>query len=67
MEGRCLEPPLPPRPTVLGGSSLLYTYVLTDGGAVMGQQMAITSAVIAGLLVFFSWYSRFMTLRGVLR
>ena len=47
--------------------SLLYTYVLTNGGAIMGQQMAITSAVIAGLLVFFSWYSRFMTLRGVLR
>jgi hypothetical protein len=47
--------------------SLLYTYVLTDGGAVMGQQMAITSAVIAGLLVFFSWYSRLMTVRGVLR
>jgi hypothetical protein len=47
--------------------NLLYTYVLTNGGAVMGQQMAITSAVIAGLLVFFSWYSRFMTLRGVLR
>lgn len=47
--------------------SLLYTYVLTNGGAVMGQAMAITSAVIAALLVFFSWYSRFMTLRGVLR
>ena len=47
--------------------SLLYTYVLTDGGAVMGQQMAITSAVITALLVFFSWYSRFMAARGVLR
>jgi hypothetical protein len=47
--------------------SLLYTYVLTNGGAVMGQQMAITSAIIAGLLVFFSWYARFMTVRGVLR
>ena len=47
--------------------SLLYTYVLTGGGAVMGQQMAITSAVIAGLLVFFSWYARFMTARGVFR
>ena len=47
--------------------SLLYTYVLTDGGAVMGQQMAIASAVIAGLLVFFSWYTRFMVIRGVLR
>jgi hypothetical protein len=47
--------------------SLLYTYVLTNGGAVMGRQMAITSAVIAGLLVFFSWYSRDMAQRGVLR
>ena len=47
--------------------SLLYTYVLTNGGAVMGQQMAIMSAVIAGLLVFFSGYSRYMTLRRVLR
>jgi hypothetical protein len=47
--------------------SLLYTYVLTNGGDVMGQQMAITSAVIAGLLAFFSWYSRLMTLRGMLR
>jgi hypothetical protein len=47
--------------------SLLYTYVLTNGGAVMGRQMAITSAVITGLLVFFSWYSRFMSVRGVLR
>lgn len=47
--------------------SLLYTYVLTDGGAVMGRQMAITSAVIAALLVLFSAYSRFMTVRGTLR
>ena len=47
--------------------SLLYTYVLTNGGAVMGQQMAIMSAVIAGLLVLFSAYSRFMGVRGVLR
>jgi hypothetical protein len=47
--------------------SLLYTYVLTDGGAIMGRQMAIASTVIAGLLVFFSWYSRFMAVRGVLR
>lgn len=46
--------------------SLLYTYVLTDGGAVMGQQMAIASAVIAGFLVFFIWYARFMVKRGVL-
>jgi hypothetical protein len=46
--------------------SLLYTYVLTNGGAVMGQQMAVTSAVIAGLLVFFAGYSRVMGVRGVL-
>lgn len=48
-------------------ASLLYTCVLTHGGAIMGPQMAIVSAVIAGLLVFFSAYSRFMALRGVLR
>lgn len=47
--------------------SLLYTYVLTDGGAVMGRQMAITSAVIAALLVFFGGYACFMTARGMLR
>ncbi|HEX7151362.1 MAG TPA: hypothetical protein VF618_07720 [Thermoanaerobaculia bacterium] len=47
--------------------SLLYTYVLTNGGPIMGRQMAITSAVIALLLLFFSWYSRAMTKRGVLR
>ena len=47
--------------------SLLYTYVLTDGGKIMGQQMAITSAVIAGLLAFFIWYAWWMTRHGVLR
>ena len=47
--------------------SLVYTYLLTNGGAVMGQQAAITSAVIVGLLAFFIGYSRFMAARGVLR
>jgi hypothetical protein len=47
--------------------SLVYTYVLTNGGAVMGRQMAITSAVIAILLLLFAWYSHAMTKRGVLR
>ncbi len=47
--------------------SLLYTYVLTNGGAVMGRQMAITSTVIAVLLVLFAWYARSMAARGVLR
>jgi len=36
-------------------------------GAVMGRQMAITSAVIAGLLLLFSGYARAMARRGVLR
>ena len=47
--------------------SLIYTYVLTDGGKIMGGQMMITSAVIAALLLFFVWYSWRMTRRGVLR
>ena len=47
--------------------SLVYTYALTDGGKIMGQSMAITSAVIAGLLAFFIWYAWAMTRRGVLR
>ncbi len=46
---------------------LVYTYVLTNGGAIMGRQMAIVSAVIALLLLFFSWYSHAMRKRGVLR
>jgi len=47
--------------------SLLYTYVLTGGGAIMGRQMAMTSAMIALLLVLFSAYARWMGARGVLR
>ncbi len=46
--------------------SLLHTYALTDGGEIMGSQMAIFSAVIAGLLAFFACYSRLLTARGVL-
>ncbi|MEP6785652.1 MAG: hypothetical protein ABI898_07915 [Sphingomonadales bacterium] len=46
---------------------LFYEYVLTNGGALMGQQMAIVSAVIAALLAFFVWYARAMTARGMLR
>ncbi|MFK7993181.1 MAG: hypothetical protein AB8B87_03525 [Granulosicoccus sp.] len=47
--------------------SLVYHYLLSDGGAVLGQAMAIASAVIAGLLVLFIWYTRFMVTRGVVR
>lgn len=49
------------------GVSLLYTYVLTDGGTIMGGNMAVVSAVIAILLVLFAWYAHAMTKRGVLR
>jgi len=47
--------------------SLVYTYLLTNGGEGMGSSMAIISAVIAVLLLFFAGYSRAMTQRGVLR
>lgn len=47
--------------------NLLYTYVLTDGGEVMGESMGIASAVITAMLIFFILYSRAMTKRGVLR
>ena len=47
--------------------SLLYHYVLSDGGAVLGQDMMVASAVITALLVFFCWYASFMTKRGVVR
>ena len=44
--------------------SLLYTYVLTNGGEVMGGSMAIVGAVITAELVFLTWYSRTMTRRS---
>lgn len=47
--------------------SLLYTYVLSHAGDMMGQRIAITSAVITAFLLFFIWYSRLMARRGVLR
>lgn len=47
--------------------NLIYNYVLTDGRAVLGSGMAITSAVITVLLIFFTWYSRMMANRSVLR
>lgn len=47
--------------------NLLYTYVLTDGGEIMGRPMAITSIVITALLLCFMWYARLMTTRSVLR
>lgn len=47
--------------------SLLYTYVLTNGGAIMGGGMAIMSAVIAVLLLVFTGYAGAMARRDVLR
>jgi len=47
--------------------SLLYSYVLTDGGEIMGAAMMGASAVITAELVFLIWYARAMTQRGVLR
>ena len=47
--------------------SLLYTYALTNGGAIMGGGMAIMSAVIAVLLLLFTGYAGAMAKRGVLR
>jgi hypothetical protein len=47
--------------------SLIYSYVLTNGGEIMGRQMAIANVVITVLLLFFIWYSWLMTKRSVLR
>ena len=47
--------------------SVFYMYVLTDGGEIMGPGMALTSAVITVLLLFFLWYAWLMTKRSVLR
>jgi hypothetical protein len=47
--------------------SVAYTYVLTDGGKIMGPRMAVTSAIIAGLLALFTGYAWWMARRGVLR
>ena len=47
--------------------SLLYTYVLTNGGAIMGQQMAIASTVIAVLLLLFAMYAYWAKRRLILR
>jgi hypothetical protein len=47
--------------------NLIYMYVLTDGGEIMGRQMAMTNVVITALLLFFMWYSWLMMKRSVLR
>ncbi len=47
--------------------SLVYSYLLSDGSKVMGQQTSITNLVILAGCLFFVWYSRLMVKRGVLR
>lgn len=47
--------------------SLFYTYVLTSAGDIMGRQMAITSAVIAILLLLFALYAYWAKRRMFLR
>lgn len=47
--------------------NLVYMYVLTDGGELMGRPMVITSVIITVLLLFCIWYSWLMTKRNVLR
>ena len=46
---------------------LVYTYLLSSGGAAMGQQGMIFNLVILALCLFFTWYAWTMAKRGVLR
>jgi hypothetical protein len=46
--------------------SLVYTYALSDGAAVMGEMAYMQLVVLAGCL-FFAWYSRAMARKGVLK
>lgn len=41
--------------------------MLTDGAAIMGQQIVITSAMITAFLIFFLAYPWWMARRGALR
>ena len=47
--------------------SLVYTYGMSDGAAVMGATGMAMNAVILAAALFFVWYSRMMTGKGVLR
>ena len=46
---------------------LVYTYGLTDGMKVMGQQGLIFNLIILAGCLLFTWYAWTMTKRGVLR
>jgi hypothetical protein len=47
--------------------SLAYAFLLSDGGAMMGEQGVVMYAVITTACVFFVWYAWAMSKRGVLR
>lgn len=49
------------------GVSVAYNHILTNGAAILGRQMSITSAVIAALLLLFALYAQAQARRGVLR
>ncbi|MBC6980653.1 hypothetical protein [Caulobacter sp. 17J80-11] len=48
-------------------TSLVYTYLLSNGGSVMGGSHLILNGVIFAALAFFTWYAWAMAKRGVLR
>ncbi|NEX93254.1 hypothetical protein [Caulobacter sp. 17J65-9] len=48
-------------------TTLVYTYLLSDGGKIGGVDGTIMYAVIAAVIVLLAWYSHAMAKRGVLR
>jgi hypothetical protein len=47
--------------------NVIYTYLLSNGGEILGQSMHIMSVVISTLMLFFTWYAWAMSKQGVLR
>lgn len=47
--------------------NMLHTYVLSEGGRIMGPQMMTTNVMIAAVLAFLIWCSWMMSKKGVLR
>jgi hypothetical protein len=47
--------------------SVIYTYGFTNGLEVNGMIAIVMSGVIAASCIFFIWYARFATKRGLLR
>jgi hypothetical protein len=47
--------------------SLLYTYLLSNGGEVVGEGMWIMQLVILAACLFFLWYAWWAQKRGMLR